>query len=374
MKRYKDWLVELHPEVLDRGHALLHDQVVTFGTINNARLQEAVREHYAAGQEAMKDFVRWLVRHEGITPRAAKACAAATWNALCLTWSAQDGASHVEELWLSSEYSTATLSGFRGPLRRWARYTHNHVMSATLEKLRYRDRKSMVIEEAKRKYKNAPYTKAELDAILEATEKLRGDPRWPWGWPVVRLMVVGGIRLVELDSVSMASAEQALKGGSLYLWSVDRGSRSLPAEMLQQELEFLLRWPWSWGTITDVILSGRSRDRSSIDRIVRKLAKHVFELAGVEWQSQSWGSRCRWASALRYYELTSNLVGASHLLGTRDAYRAANRLKALGDLQKEREKARSVLDDGRHADGEGDQVEVPHEGGGVGDEALQPEP
>lgn len=373
MKRLKEWLVDLHPEVMDRGKAMLAGQVVEFGKINNSRLREVVREHYANGQRSMAGFVRWLVRHGGMAERSAKAIAAEVYNVLCVTWDAQEGVSHPEELWRASAYSQSYLDRLSGYMRRWAMYTKDAELPALIDEIRRRDRPIMVAERTERTFRVVPYTDAELDAVLEAAERLRGDPRWPWGWPVLRMIVVGGVRPSELMFVTKVSVQQALAGGTLMIRSQKKGTRALPAQLLRDELEFLAGWPWNWNSIVDIV-APRSLKPDMAAKSVGRLAVHVFGLAGVE-MHDFWSISCRWSSALRYYRTTGCLVGASHIIGSRYAEDTRNRLLVLAERQKQRElstgkkrrRKRSVVADQVESEGGGDEREVPQESVGVAD-------
>jgi hypothetical protein len=373
VKRLKEWLIDLHPEILDRGKAMLAGQVVEFGKINNSRLQAAIREHYADGQRAMAGFIRWLVRHEGLSEGAAKMNAANIWNALCVTWDAQEGVSHPEELWRSSAYSKSSLSILCGYMRRWARYTKDPALPALIDEIRKRDRPIMVTEQMEKKFRVVPYTDAELDAVLEATERLRGDPRWPWGWPIIRLVIVGGVRTSEVMFVTRIMVKQALAGDTFMVHSHRSGTRALPTQLIRDELEFLMNWPWSWGSIVDIV-SPRFPNPDLAIAAIGRLSKHVFGIAGVEMQ-EHWSISCRWSSALRYYRTTGCLVGASHIIGSRRADNTRIRLQVLDERQKRREESlgkkrrrrRSVVADQVEAEGGGDEREVAQEGGGVAD-------
>lgn len=380
MKKFREWLVDTHPDLLDRGKCFLQGQEVGFGTINNQRLHRAVREHHAAGQEAMADFIKWLIRHEGLRETAAKTNAAEVWNALCITWNAQEGLSHPEALFESPAYSKATLDRLQGFLRRWARYSKDPFLSSTIEGIRGQVKKGQVVTSAE-SMRIEPYTIGEIDAVLEATEKLRGDPRWPWGWPVIRMIILGGARISELQIVTRSAVAQALSSGSIFLWTPNRGTRALPVDLIREELEALLAWPWSWGGIADIIAPHSASKESATGRLIWKLGKHVFEMAGVECHPRLWTHMCRWAAALRYYEITGCLVGATHLLGSRYPMLVEAKLKVLGERQKERDKRihkkrrqkRSVVADEAEAGGGGDQGQEAVEGGGLGDEALEAE-
>jgi hypothetical protein len=377
-KRLKEWLADTNPEVLDRGRALINGQMVEFGHINNSRLRQVIHDHYDSGQKAMAGFVKWLIRHEGSGERYARTVAAEVWNALCVTWDAQEGASHPEELWLSSEYSPKTLDRLTGFMRRWARYTKDPILSATIDGIRARHRKSFVVQTAET-HKVDPYTMAEIDALLEATEKLRGDPRWPWGWSVIRMMIVGGVRTADLLCITREQVKQSLGSGTMLIWHPKRGTRALPVQLMRDELEALLRWPWSWNGIIDIIAPRSSCPQAHVAASIGKLAEYIFGLAGVEYRGH-WSYACRWAAAIRYYEITGCIVGTAHLLGTRNWHAAEAKLRVYGERQKQRDKRlgrvrrrRSVVAQEPEAEGGGHQGEVAEQSPRVGSEALQVE-
>ena len=377
-KRLKEWLADTNPEVFDRGKALVNGQMMEFGQINNSKLRQVIHDHYEAGQKAMEGFVRWLVRHEGSGDRYARTIAAEVWNVLCLTWDPQEGTSRPEELWLSSEYSPKTLDRLTGFMRRWARYTKDPTLGATIDGIRSRHRKSFVIQAAEA-HKVEPYTMAEIDALLEATEKLRGDPRWPWGWSIIRMMIVGGVRTSDLLCITREQVNQSLKSGTILIWSPKRGTRALPIQLMRDEIEALLNWPWTWNGIVDVIAPRSSAPQAHVASSIGKLAEYLFDLAGVEYRS-FWSYACRWAAAIRYYEITGCIVGTAHLLGTRNWHAAEVKLRVYGERQKERgkrlgraRKKRSVVAQKPEAEAGGHQGEVAEERLRVGGEALQVE-
>jgi hypothetical protein len=372
MKRFKQWLTETRVDLLDRGRLLLDGQEIDFGTPNNSRLHGAIRENYASGQEAMSDFVKWLIRHEGIRESSARMNAAEVWNALCMTWDAKEGTSHPEALFESSDYSQSSLNALFGYLRRWARYTKDPLLTEVIEGIRNRGKEPRIIGQPRRMILE-PYTLGEIDAVLEATEKLRGDPRWPWGWPVFRLIIVGGLKISDLQVLTREAVVSGLATGQVFLWTPNRGARAMPAQLVRDELEALLAWPWSWGGISDIICP-RSVDAAyAINMAISRLSRYVFELAGVEHYPKSWLKMARWATALRYYDLTGCLVGATHLLGSRNTIQVEAKLRALKARQKERDqrvnkkrRKRSVrVVDQAEAGADGDQRQEAVEGGGA---------
>jgi len=361
MRKFKEWMIDTRPDVLDRGKCLLEGQEVEFGTINSKRLVTAVHEHYREGQEALRDFVRWLVRHEGLNESTAQNAAATVWNVCCLTWNHDESRSYPEKILLSTTYKQSTLANFQTCLLRYARFSKNLDLIAKIQEIRG-SQKKIVYERKAEATQYCPYTRSEIQALLEAAEVLRDDPRWPWGWPTFRMILKAGVSILELCVLTREQISHALSTESLVLWRPKRGPRSIPTEIVRSELEALLAWPWTWTTVADIISPQSSREwrEQSANTAIRRVAHFVFDKAGVEW-TKHWILSCRWASALRYFELTKNFVGVSHLSGLRDIKRVQSHLVTMMARQKEREKTmkpkrrrRSVVQEAE-ADGGGDE-------------------
>jgi integrase len=314
---------------------------VTFGQINNSRLRSAVQEHYRHGQETLQDFVKWMIRHEGLSDKAARSNAAALWNALCLTWDHGEQTSHPENLLLSASYSKSMIYHLQGALSRWARHTKDVDLQHKIQEFRESKRPVVHTKSPPVAPKTYPYTPGEIEALLAATERFRDDPRWPWGWSVIRMIVIAGLSVSEIFQLTPDQIRRSLQSGSLVLWHAGRGSRSLPVDLVRPELEALLAWPWTWGSVVDIVSpvsSGPSRSANSTRRIT-ELAKVLFERSGVAPLGRTWIPSCRWAATIRYYEITGNIVGAAHICQVRDIRRVQAEIEIMRQRQKERAKA-----------------------------------
>ena len=328
MKPLEAFLVSLHPEVVERGTTLLQGQEVEYGKACTKELRRLVHEHHAAGQETLAKFYKWLVRSEALRPVKAENIVATVWNTLCMTYDAGSGQSNpLVLLDLHDEtYSYSTKIAISHALRLWARYTKDTTLQGQLllwAKRRPDVTPRYVLDELNT---SPPYTRAEYRRLLKALEEYKGAPRYPWAWAVLRICFTQGVTVSEIIRLERTKIQQALQQGEVLLrigWM--RSKQAIPVELVREELEYLLSFPWEWGVIGDLVdpVKSVSAKKDYGRAHVHRLIRDVFTRAKVTYSS-GWATRLRWSAAWQYHNKTGNLVGAAQILRMNDMSKVAN--------------------------------------------------
>lgn len=336
MKPIEFFLCEQHPEIMSAGRKFILGEEYEFRNPNRVALRRLVKEHYARGQDALEDFRKWLVRHEGRREDEAARVTAVVWNALCMTYDVEEKQAKPTQL-LDREdetYSYSTKTQIAHGLRFWARYKNDSKLyEETMLWLRRKpDEAPKYVLDALTE--SPPYTDDEYRELLKALESFKGSPRYPWAWSCLRLVFVCGVSLVEVTQLEKGRIHQALKDGHIAMRAaIGRYFRVVSIEPVREELQALLAFPWQWGIVADLLNPARTikdagrRDTSSAGTLQRA-AKLVFERAGVE-QTYNWPARVRWSAAWQYYRRTENLVGAAQIIGVRDLARVSQFIEEL---------------------------------------------
>jgi|GEM_PF-4047811 len=333
LKPIEVFLMNVHPEVVQRGTTLLVGTDVEFGKVDGSDIRRLVREHRAAGQDALKGFTKWLVRSEGI--KQAKACnvTATVWNALCMTFDPETRAANPTALLDKNDetYTYATKAVIAHALKFWARYNND---AALYERIMiWSQRPNCTPQYVLDTLRNTPpYTRTEYRRLLKALEEYRGSPRYPWAWPCLRLAFTCGTPFSEIVYLERTAVRQALQEGEILL-RIGRvhGRQVLPISRVREELEYLMSFPFEWnvvGDLTDPVKRTTLRQGYSTQPLTR-VVKLVFTRSKVPY-TPNWAARMRWSAAWQYYQATDNLVGAAQVLrykGTQKVARFFEELK-----------------------------------------------
>jgi len=310
-----EYLLKTSPEIMHGERGFLAGEEVTFGVKDNKLLWHRLHEHAKRGQIAMEEFTAWLIRKQGINRRQAKNRAARVWDALCFTYDVEE---EVSKPWLvldDERMSWSMRLSFRAALKAWALYVEDPLLATELA-IRTLKKKTRVLE-------NAPplviLTTHEVVKLLKAIDHLREDPRYPWAYPILRLLVMTGIPIRDLIWLDRATLQRSLEQGRLAVWNRSKRRCSLPVDMLRDELQMLWQLPYRWETIQDIIAPAFSRcgRNARAASAIRTVMKGVYKRAKIE-QPRNWLGVLRLTSAYRYYKQTKNLIAASQLMGTSD--------------------------------------------------------
>lgn len=307
----------MRPDEMTQEKAFLCGQEVTFGVPDSAKLKKRVADHYKRGQELLKDFKRWLVRHEGMTDEASCVIAARVWDAMVFTWDQEEKRSKPWELLDNDQYSWGYRLYIRASLRRWATFAKDaELLQEVLAKMR-NPKKSLVRIPPKPGIK--PLSQDTIEEMLQAIDGLSGDPRIPWAYSILRMVVLGGLNLTTLVWIDRHRIERAKATGILEIWSKRSRKQVLPISLFEPELQLLLDFPVRWKTLADLIApSGRPSQRNSrARRKIKNVMKEVYTHIGIP-MPQHWTYQLRLTAAKRYYGETNNIVAASQIIGLKD--------------------------------------------------------
>jgi len=303
----EDSLIE-EGKLISRGRMFLGGEIVEFGRVDNSLLREAAQKHAQAGREVMADFLDWLIQSEGFNRSAAKRIVGLVWNVRCLT--NDDPA----EILLHRGYSQGRLDHFRNALKHWAAYKGDSLLWSKLVRPRQGRGGGKPAREPL-----TPYSDEEYQALLDACDHWKGDPRVPWAWPCLRLVVRCSMR-VKSELVYLERKQLRRKKGTLKVAATGK-VREIPKDVAPEELDVLRRMPSRWGILADLIspLAAPDNRPDTAGARVLKMVGVLWDRAGVDPRSRV--SRLRMTIAQRYYDHTGNLVGAAQVAGYRSFVR-----------------------------------------------------
>jgi len=321
-----DFFLKTSPELLREEHAFMLGEDVQFGTPDNKLLHEKVVEHYKKGQKTLKAFKKWLIKTRGVVPKTAQNHAGRVWDALCFTF---DDVLEVSQPWLvldDMRYNYATVQNYRSALRHWANYTQDAELMTELT-LRSRRPKSMVLQPPKPG--SIPYAKKEIRKLLRNVDKLKEDPRYPWAYPILRIVILTGMMPIDVVWIDKMRLENCVTSEVLEIWSRTRKAQKIPVELIQDEIRILLAIPWRWEIIGDLIAPTQTKTKrvTQASRALNKRMGDVYEAAKITKERQ-WIHRLRLTAARQYYKKSKSLVGAGQILGLRDINEVRTRLEA----------------------------------------------
>lgn len=319
MKPIEAFIADTHPEIIQRGSALINGELVELGKPNKHALRRLVREHYAAGQEALKGFSKWLVGVHSLTRDKAARITAAVWNTLCMTYDVEEKRSYPTRLIARNDetYSYSSKLAIAHALRYWAIYDKDPQLYEQI--IVWLRRKEPTTPQYVLDQLNSlpPYTRAEYKRLLKALEEFKGAPRFPWAWSCLRLAFVWGAPLTEIIHLERAKIRQALRDKEILLRvGVGIHRRVIQVEYIEEELGLLDAFPYEWGIIADLVDPARTMtpDLRLSTTPLGNVTKLVYQRAKVPY-GKNWSTRIRWTAAWSYYKKTKSVVGAQQILG-----------------------------------------------------------
>lgn len=333
--KYTDDDIENLATAFEGASALLEKKNAVFDPVP-LELMVACRQTVSqACRQASKEFVRFMVEDAALSKGSAETYANYVWHALLTT-----GGNPVEAL-RRRDLQLTTKHAIRAAIRQYALFTERTDLLAELAGLRVK--KMLRDREAPTRKTLPPLTEEEVGRILAAIDADKGNPRWPWAWPVLRITIKLGLRAgsdtpwIQREAVIHA----AKTGAPLIIWSKRTRQRGLPSKVVAEELEMLANWPGAWNYISDLVAPAtpvENRPKSAYSHINAKL-KEYSAIAGLD-PAEIRSHRFRRAAALRLYEATKDIMLVMAFLGhrsieTTQIYLASNRLEQMDEKLQE---------------------------------------
>lgn len=328
MKRHED-NADLLINGLEGAAALLTGKDAIFTPVP-IEIVHAGRTYVAQQcKESCKEFVRFMVEDAALSKQSAETYANYVWHALLTTGGNPVDALRRRDLQLTTKHA------IRAAIRQYALFTHRGELVIELAGLKVK--KLLRDREAPTKHILPAFTEEEVGRILAAIDADKGNPRWPWTWPVLRILIKLGLRAgadtpwIQRDSVIHAFNS----GAPLMIWSKRLKQRGLPSGVVRDELEVLVHWPSAWNYIADIVAPAtpaENRPKSAYAHIVQHLKAYAVTV-GID-AAEVRSHRFRKTAALRLYEATKDIMLVSNFLGhtsieTTQIYLHANRMTEM---------------------------------------------
>ena len=305
---------------LERSAIVYNDQVVKFGTPDNKELNRLLKEFQANGAKALKDFESWLIKYDGCTEEVAIRHRRWVWICLVLTHDESTNTSDLALILDNTAYSVSSMSLLKAALRRWGAYMQDANLLTQLH-LHRRATRNEHLKKVKIPPKYEPYSDEEWKAILKSQNKWNQDPRYPWAWAVLGLLIKAGLRVnSELVFITRDSVVQALDTKALRIWSSSNHGRVIPTNLITKELQALIAFPANWDRLADLIAPVAKPDRrgAKATKKIYPLMHELFEDAGIKRDPKNTRlvyNRLRFTVALKLWQETENLIAVSNFLG-----------------------------------------------------------
>ena len=183
------------------------------------------------------------------------------------------------------------------------------------------------------------FSEEEVGRILAAIDADKGNPRWPWTWPVLRINIKLGLRAgADTPWIQREAVLHSITTGApLQIWSKRLKQRGLPSGVVKEELEVLAKWPGAWNYIADIVAPAtpqENRAKSAYGHISQHL-KNYAVVAGIN-PTEVKSHRFRKTAALRLYAATKDVMLVANFLGhssieTTQIYLQANRMDEIDE-------------------------------------------
>jgi integrase len=316
---------------LEGAEALINGKDAIFEPVP-IEIVHAARTYVAkCCRESCKAFVRFMVEDAALSKNSAETYANYVWHALITTGGTPVDALRRRDLQLTTKHA------IRAAIRQYALYTNRGELIVELAGLKVK--KMLRDREAPTKKILPAFTEQEVGKILAVIDADKGNPRWPWTWPVLRIAIKLGLRAgADTPWIQRESVLHSVETGApLMIWSKRLKQRSLPSGVVREELEVLSRWPGAWNYIADIVAPAtpaENRPKSSYAHISKHL-KDYATAAGIE-ASEVRSHRFRKTAALRLYQATKDIMLVANFLGhtsieTTQIYLASNRMDEMND-------------------------------------------
>lgn len=255
------------------------------------------------GKEAMAPFVEWLIMEEGMTDDTAKNYGANVWQAVIAT-----GGQPVKQV-ERADLTVSTKNSIRASLRHFAVFANDGNLAAELENKRVkrllRDRKH-----SKASKTVMPLDEETVKKLMTAINADKGNPRRPWAWPCLSMMVKLGLRAradMGTGVTREAVVDSVTRGAPLAIIGKRGTRRVVPSSIVAEELKILSQFPFEWNNLSDLIAPGASiegRSQAAYAKI-RATIREYAESAGID-PNEIRSHRLRHTAATRLYEASGH--------------------------------------------------------------------
>lgn len=284
----------------------------TFPAPDKGLLQAARRTIGKAGREAMRAFLDWLIEEEGMVPGSAQVYAAHVWQAVLST-----GGNPVHQI-RRMDLTFATKNTIRAALKRFAVYAQDAELASAVASNKVtrllKDRRNSAPQ--KTVY---PLAQDMLDQLVGAVNADKGNPRRPWAWPCISMLIKLGLR-ARSDLALGITRQAVLDGvaGKPLVIVGKRGTRRVvPSSVVKEELEVLAAFPFEWNLLCDLIAPAavpESRGESAYGKLRATLKEYARD-AGID-PKEIHTHRLRHTAALKLYEASGHdIMLVAHFLG-----------------------------------------------------------
>lgn len=273
-------------------------------------------------------FKEWLIEEQGLGDRTAhtyyKAIKSMAKRKSMLAPLREDRAASTKHLYWSA-------------LKQWAQFTGDDKLAAEVASPRIRRLATKTGAPAKA---IEPYNDDEVELFRTALDSLK-DAKGvdPWIWPSLSLMLALGLRAqVDLCRLAKESAVTGLRTGRLTIQTKRDKFRTLPAGLVEEELQCLVALP-GWKYLYEVIVpeEGSVNREALAYRRVNRMIKQIAELCGLD-PKEMRSHRFRHTAAMRLYEISGHdLRLVQQFLGhdninTTAGYLRIDRTAEMGEL------------------------------------------
>lgn len=283
-----------------------------FPAPDRSLLDAARRSVGRAGRDAMKPFLDWLIEEEGMVPGSAQVYAAHVWQAVLSTGG--NPMRQVERI----DLTFSSKNSCRAALKRFAVFARDSDLAAAIVTKKVtrllKDRRN-----SKPQKTITPIDKETLGRLIAAANADKGNPRRPWAWPCISMMVKLGLRAK--SDLAMGVSHQAVSDGVAGKPLVVVGKRGtrrvMPSSVVKEELEILAAFPYQWNLICDLVTpttSPEKRGEAAYGRL-RETLKEYAVSAGID-PAEIHTHRLRHTAAIKLYEASGHdIMLVAHFLG-----------------------------------------------------------
>lgn len=336
--RNPDKPFSLEPEILRYESALVNGRVMKFGVPDDTKLAAALDHHSDLGMQVTRGYRRWLREYTFLTKKTVELYAQIVWNAVCMTYDETTGKSRPELVLKRPDLRTAHRHRLLPALRYWATYARDGRLADAL----ILDASKFGSTPPSAVWQNS-MSREQFVRVLKAIEALRGDPRKPWAWPVLRLHLLSGMSSIQVVTLTRVEIQNAERDG-LRVYLRYGAPRMIPYAAVKREVREILSWPFVWGNVADLVspqsLIHRRVPKASMR--IRDEMRHIYDAAGISDEARS--VHCaRIAAAREYWAQTGNIHGTICILGmVVDEERKRKKLEAWIRLWESRPASRSM--------------------------------
>jgi site-specific recombinase XerC len=265
----------------------------------------------AAGREALDAFNKWLLA-EGVGERTARNYVQQVWASLMAT-----GGDPMRDF-LNPKFAKSTKLVLKAAWSNFAVWVGDLELEREFTSRRLR---RVISDKRNTRASHAlpGFGPEVVDEFLRVIDQDRHNEVAPWRWPVLRMMLILGLRAgVDLTWITRAAIVTALETGTLTIVSKGDKLRSLPAEPVYLELKWLTEIPGQWNDLAELIApwyrGDSTRQHETAYAHVAAALKQYAEQLGLD-PSEVHTHRFRRAAALRVYNATKDIVLVQQMLG-----------------------------------------------------------